>query len=85
MRDFVGRIAGLEIAHEAVEQRRRHRDITLRREPVADIADMAVDAEYLLRDHHRALRLAGRVGAIGAERVAVAGGEREMLAQNGLP
>ena len=48
MRDLVGRIAGLEIAHEAVEQGGRHRDIAFRREPVADIADMAVDAEYLL-------------------------------------
>ena len=85
MRDFVGRIAGLEIAHEAIEQGGRHRDIAVRREPIADIADMAVDAENLLRDHHRAFRLAVGIGAIGAKRMVVAGGEREMLAQDQLP
>ena len=85
MRDLVGRIAGLEIAHEAIEQGGRNSDIAFRGEPVADIADMAVDAENLLRDHHRALRLAGRIGAIGAERMIVGGGERKMLAQYLLP
>jgi hypothetical protein len=85
MRDFIGRIAGLKITHKTVEQGRRYRDITVRREAVANIADMAVDAENLLRDHHCALWLAGRIGAIGGERVAVAGGEREMPGQIVLP
>ena len=44
-------------------------------------ADMVVDAENLLNDHDPALGRTGRVGAIGAQLVAVAGGEREVLTQ----
>ena len=85
MRDLVRRIAALEIAHEAVEHRRRHRDIAFGGEPVAQRADVMIDAENLLHDDHAALRLAGRIGAIGAERMRVRCGEVELLAQESLP
>ena len=75
MGDLVGRIAALEVAHEAVEHRRRHRHIAERRQPVADRADVMIDAENLLHHHQPALRRALRIGAIGAEPVLVGGGE----------
>jgi hypothetical protein len=40
-----------------------------------------IDAENLLDDHDPALGWTGWIGAIGAQLVAVAGGEREVLAQ----
>ena len=85
IRDLVRRIAAFEVAHEAVEHRRRHRHIAERGEPVADRADVMVDAENLLDDHHAALRRALRIGAIGAELMLVAGGECELLAQGKPP
>ena len=83
--DLVRRIAAFEIAHEAVEHRRRHRRIAEPRQPVADRADVMVDAENLLHHDQAAFRRAGRIGAIGAERVLVAGGECELLTQGSLP
>ena len=85
MGDLVGRIAALEIAHEAVEHRRRHRHIAERRQPVADRADVVIDAENLLHHDQAALRRAFRIGAVGAERMLVGGGECELLAQWNLP
>ena len=85
IRDLVRRVAAFEVAHETVEYRRRHRHVTKRGEPVADRADVMVDAENLLDDHHAALRLALRIGAIGAELMLVVGGECELFAQWTLP
>ena len=73
------------LAYLAVEQRRCHRDVAFIGEPVADVADVIVDSENLLDDDDAALRRALRIGAVGAEAVAVGGGEREMLAQGGPP
>ena len=81
MGDFVGRIAAFEVAHETVEHRRRHRDITERRQPVAHRADVVIDAENLLHHDQAAFRRALRIGAIGAERMLVGGGEFELLTQ----
>ncbi len=50
VRDLVGRIAAFEVAHETVEYGGRHRHIAERRQPVADRADVMIDAENLL--HH---------------------------------
>ena len=85
MGDLVGRIAGFEIAHEAVEHRGRDRDIAERGETIADRADVMVDAENLLHHDQAALRLALRIGAIGAERMLVGRGECELLTQWNLP
>ena len=65
--DLVRRVAAFEILLRAVEQRRRHRGIAFAREPVADRADVMIDAENFLNDDDAALRRAGRIGAIGAE------------------
>src|SRR5262245_34718279 len=69
--DLLGRIAGLEVAHLAVEQRRRHGDVAFGREAVAHAADVMIDAENFLDDHHPADGLAARFGAIGTKAVAI--------------
>ena len=71
MLDLGGRVAAFEIGLDAVENRRRNRGIALRREPVAQVADVMVDAEYFLNDHDCALRLARRIGAVAAELEAI--------------
>ena len=83
--DVVGRIAALEVLGLPVEQRGRDRRIAFLRELVGDGADVLVDAEDFLDDHHAALGRAGRVGAIGAQLELVGGREREMLTQFDLP
>src|ERR1019366_1178383 len=85
MGDLVGRIAALEIAHEAVEHRGRHRLIAERGQPVADRADVMVDAENFLHHDQPTLGRALRIGAVGAERMLVGGGEFELLTQGNLP
>src|SRR6185503_11241176 len=79
------RVAALEIAHEAVEHRRRHGRIAERGQPVAHRSDVMIDAENLLHHHHAAFDGALRVGAVSAELMLVAGGERELLAQSKPP
>ena len=54
-------------------------------EPVADRADVVIDAENFLDDDHGALRRAGRIGAIGAELELVCGSQRELLTQGVSP
>ena len=83
--DLVRRIAALEIAHETVEHSRRHRHVAERRQPVADRADVMIDAENLLHHDQPAFRRAGRIGAVGAERMLIGGGEFELLTQENLP
>ena len=85
MRDLVGRVAAFEIAHEAVEHCGRNRDVTERRKPVADRADVMIDSENFLHHHHAALRRARGIGAVGAERVLVGRGQSELLTQRCLP
>src|SRR5579885_3474003 len=85
VRNLIRRIARLEIAHETVEYRRRHRGVAERGEAVAHRADVMIDAENFLHHYHATLRLALRVGAIGAERVLVGSREGELLAQVNLP
>ena len=85
MRDFVRRVATFEIAHETIEHRGRDRNVAERSKPVADRADMVIDPENLLHHHHAALRRAGRIGAVSAERVFVGCGQSELLTQRNLP
>ena len=51
-----GRIADVDAFFIAIEQRRRDDTIAIRRVSVADTANMAVDAEYFLRDDESAAR-----------------------------
>jgi hypothetical protein len=69
--DLVGRVAGLEVAHGAVEQGRRQRHVTRLRDTIADRADVVIHPEDLLNHHDAAPGLAARVGPIGAKLVAV--------------
>ena len=85
MRDLVGRIAAFEVAHEAVEHGRRHRHKPKRGEPVANRADVMIDAENFLHHDQAALRRALRIGAIGTELMLVRGGEFKLLTQGNLP
>ena len=85
MRDLIGSVAAFEIAHEAVEHCGRNRDVTERRKPVADRADMMVDSENFLHHHHSAFGRARGIGAVGAERVLVGRGQSELLTQRCLP
>src|SRR6516225_11120858 len=78
--DLVGRIAAFEARLRAVEQGRGDGDETFGRQPIADRADVAVDAENLLNDHDAAHGRALRIGPIGAQLVLVGGGEPELLA-----
>ena len=41
------------IPEDSIEQGWSDGDIALRRHPVADIADVVIDAENFLHDHHR--------------------------------
>src|SRR5215510_3915574 len=79
--DLIRRVAALEALLAAIEQGRRDRGVAFLGEPVTDGANVMIDAKNLLNDHDSALGRTGGVGAIGAQLVAVAGGEREMLAQ----
>ena len=82
--DLVGRVAAFEILGLPVEQGRRHGGVAFAREPVADRADVMVDAEDFLNDHDAALGRARGIGAIGAQLELVGGREREMLTQGDL-
>ena len=64
--DLVRRIAAFEVLLLTVEQRRRYRRVAFAREPVADRADVVIDAEDFLNDHDAPLGGAGRIGTIGA-------------------
>src|SRR5262245_20646205 len=85
VRNFVGRVAALEITHEAIEHGRRNGGITDRREAIAHCADVAVDAEYLLDHHDAALGCSGGIGAICPERMVIGGSQGELLTQRYLP
>jgi len=61
----VGGIAELDVALDAVERRRRDREVAGRRIAVGDSADVRVDAEDLLQHDDRAPRLFRRLGKIG--------------------
>ena len=67
VRHFIRRIAALEIGLDAVEDRRRDRDIALAGETVADAADVVIDAKDFLDHHHRRLGRAGGIGAVAAQ------------------
>ena len=79
--DLVRRVAALEVLRLPVEQRRRNRGIAFAGQPVADRANVMIDAEDFLNDHDAALGRARRVGAISAQLKLVGGREREMLTQ----
>src|SRR5262249_47390990 len=79
--DLIRRVAALEALLAAIEQGRRDRRVAFLGEPVTGGADVMIDAKNLLNDHDSALGRTGGIGAIGAQLVAVAGGEREVLAQ----
>ena len=83
--DLVRRIAALEVLLRAIEQRRRDGGIAFGGEPVADRADVMIDAENLLDDDDAAFRRAGWIGPISTKLKAVGRGERELLAQWNLP
>src|SRR4029079_8900953 len=85
VRDLIGSVTAFEIAHEAVEHCGCNRDVTERRKPVADRANVMVDPENFLHHHHSALGRARGIGAIGAERVLVGCGQSELLTQRCLP
>src|SRR4029453_18676218 len=85
VRDFVGRVATLEITHEAIEHSRRNGRVTDSGKAVAHRADVPVDAEYLLDHHDAALGCTGGIGAVCAERMAISGGQGELLTQRYLP
>src|SRR5262249_46483682 len=82
--DLVGRITALEAGLAPVEQRRRQRAIAGISEAIADRADMMVDAENLLNDHHAALGGGFGVGPVGSQLMLIGGSKPEMLTQ-GVP
>ena len=55
-RSRVSVVAGLELGLDMLENRRRHGEVALGREPVGDVADMRIDAEDLLDDDDPAAR-----------------------------
>ena len=73
--DLVGRIAGLEVAHEAVEHGGRHGGIAERGQAIAHRADVVVHAENFLHHHDAAERFPGGIGAVGAELVRIGGSQ----------
>src|SRR5262249_24986371 len=74
-----------EVAHLAIEQRRRHGHVAFGREAVAHAANVMIDPEDFLDDHHSADRLAARLGAIGTKAVVVGCSELDRLTQADLP
>src|SRR5258708_7872 len=68
-------VAGFAAGRVASEESRRDRGVAARGAPVGAALDVVVAAENLLDHHAGALRLAGGVGALGAEFVPV--GRRE--------
>ena len=56
--DLVGRVAAFEIRLLAVEHRRSERGVAFAGQPVADRADVMIDAEDFLNDDDAALGLA---------------------------
>src|SRR5262249_39057263 len=85
MGHFVRRISTFEIAHEAIEHGGGGRGIADRRETIAYRANVAVHAENFLNHHNAALGRARWIGAVGAERVFIGGGQGELLTQRNLP
>src|SRR5579863_3331960 len=78
-------IAALEIRLLTIEQRRRHRGVTLAGEPVAYRADVMIDAENLLDDDDAARGRTAWIGAIGAELETVRRRQCELLTQDDPP
>ena len=73
--DVGRRVTDVHAALVAVEQRRRDHEVAVGGKPVADAADVAVDAEDLLRDDDRSARRADRIRAPCRQPEAVTGGE----------
>src|SRR5258705_2173117 len=80
----LGRVARLEAALGAIEDGGGEGDVAVGRESVRDLLDMRVDAEDLLDDDDAGFGLAGRGDPVGAERVAIFGGERDHLTPAGI-
>ena len=72
-------IAQLDALFGAVIKRRRDSHIAIGGKAVGEGADMLVDAENFLNDDDGALGRAVRIGPVGAEGVAVAGGQFDAL------
>ena len=66
-RDVLRRVADVDVALVAIEQRRGDRPVAIGGVAVADAADVAVDAEDLLRDDEPAARRSGGIGTIGGK------------------
>src|SRR4029079_15909740 len=79
--DLVARVAALEVFLRPIEQGRRNGGVAFTGETIADGADVFVHAKDFLDDDHAAFGPAGRIGAIGAELVAVVGRQCELLTQ----
>ena len=76
---LVRRIARLEVALMAIEQRRGDRDIAEIGKAVADRADVVVDPEDLLNHDDRPDRRARGLGAIAAQPVTIACRQLDLL------
>jgi len=83
--DLVGRVAAFEIRLNAIEHRRRDREISQRGEAIAHRANVVIDAENLLDHHQAALRLSLRLRAISTELETVRSGERDLRTQGSTP
>src|SRR4051794_13048430 len=81
MGDLVRRIAALKPFLGTIEQRRRDRVVAFLGEPIADRADMMIDAKDFLNNDDAALGRAFGIGAIRSQLVLVVRGEGEMLTQ----
>jgi hypothetical protein len=71
--DVLRRVAQVDAALAAVEERGRDHRVAVLGEAFADALDVTVDAEDLLRDDDAAARLAFGIGAVGRELEPVAG------------
>src|ERR1700726_4080431 len=60
--NLIRRIAGLEIALDGIEDRRRDGDVTAACEAIADRTNVVIDAKDFLDHHHRRL---GRGSGVG--------------------
>ena len=83
-RHVVLAVAQFDARLDAVEGRRRHRQVALRCIAVGDRADVRVDAEDLLQHDDRALGGAGRLGDVGGEGEAVGGLQVDECTHGGL-
>src|SRR3977135_3083886 len=85
MGGLVGRVAAFEIRLNAIEHRRRDREISQRGEAIAHRANVMIDAKNLLDHHQAALRLPLRLRAISTELETVRSGEVDFRTQGSTP